>query len=545
MNYNVGEPKNNKKLLSLGKEIVQDVFDRWEDTYCVYSHLEDIKDETLISIAKKVYTNQKIFLDYIRDSYNEEGFDWTDSVVESYDTISQITFDEIVKSGEYYYDKYAELFFLITPMTDVDTKEKLRNKLSGIKKLKPLMIMLDDKEGEYLLVRLSDDTKDYIVDSETVNYKSLIESIAQGRRYNISNTQEYSNLVNGILDIINVYNNHYTKWTDLETAEHFWYYIKDSYEFENIADELDKKELNKKLLDSIVQVMHKEGLFEGDMELILKKIKDELYGYHIGEIDCVENYYIELKEIVWQAINESFSEYFVSNEDYVWIKLDNREKFKATIEKRLSELENINSFNLCEVLPATIEYDILIRFIRNPVKDYIKSEFDKSIDLIKEDYFWHEAEDNLAVFYRIGNLKNITKEELESMYENTIDYKNTDTVKDFSVRYLREYLMNVLRLKNDVENKFDLIALYQIILEDIDKITPYIDRIIENGFTIEDLETKVKNIKLEDTSMKNNMSAKFKLIFNNYINKKSEVECNTTSIPNFPCEDDDLLGIIF
>lgn len=519
MSLTIGEPKNSFKLLELGKEITQDVIDRWEDTHCVYVHLKDIKDETLVSIAKKVYKNQKVFLDYIRESYNEEGFEWTDEVLQSFDTMSEIVWCEIVESGEYFYNDEAELFFLLTPLEETLKGENLKDKLSKINKLNPLTMMLNAEIKEYISIRLSDDEKEYIVDTNS-QATHLVECV-NGSGYKISNPDEFRMLIMDLLEIADYYNNLYTNWTDLETAEHFWYYIKDSYEFDNISKELDKKELNEKLLNSIVEIMNRKEFFEQNMESVLENIKQELSRYHNGEIDAMELYYSELKEIVWQAVKESFSEDFIADDDYVWRVLDNTEKFKLKIEKRLNELENINSFNLKNVLVKEVEYDILLRFIRNDVKDYIQKEYDTSIVAEEVNYFGNEAEKNIGLFFGMGSLKNLTKEECELIYSNTLEYKSEESIKEMTIRYLREYFMNVLLPVNDIDNKFDLIALYHIILEDMHKIKPYVDTMIQNGFTIEDFESKVKNIKLIDSSIKSDMSARFKSIFNNYINKSN------------------------
>lgn len=537
MNFKTGEPTNNKKLLELGKEVTQEVIERFEDSFYGYVQLKDIKDETLISIGKQLYSDTEAFIDYLRSSYGENDFVWDESMVNSYDLIHEIVSKEIVKSGEYYFDENSELYLLVTSLFEVNTEKKLMYRLSSIRKLEPLTIMLNEKDGEFLFIMLSDDEEDYILQNSIYKKTHLVQNINYGQRYSLSDINKIDNLTMDLLEIVNFYTNHPNNWTDLETAKHFWNYIKDSYEFDNIAEDLDQKEFNKKLLDSIVEIMNREDFFEEDMKFILVKIKEELYSYHNGDIDSMESYYTELKEIVWKAVHESFSEHFVSNEDYVWIPLDNQEKFKLSIEKRLNELENINSFNLMNVLPKEVEYDILLRFIRNDIKEYMEDEYEQSITLVKLDYFWEEAEKNIGLFFGMGNMKNLTEKELESMYANILVCKDEDSVKDFSIRYLREYLMNILNPKNDIDNKFDLIALYHIILENLDKINPYIDTIIENGFTVEDFEDKIKNIKLSDMSIKSNVAKEFKSIFKSYISKKENLEAPSccAQMPDF-CE---------
>lgn len=532
MNFKTGEPKNNTKLLELGKEITQGVIERFEESYYGYVRVEDIKDETLISIGKKVYSNPEAFSNFIRNAYEGDKFHWDNSVYDSFDLIANIVSSTIVESGEYFYDEDSELYLLVTELLAIDTDEKLACKTIHIKKYSPLTIMLDRKKGDFIFIMISDNKDSYIIENRI---KSLQDEPIK-ERYMCSSLEDCACLIADVKRLISKYNNHYNNWTDLETAEHFWYYIKDSYEFDNIAEELDKKELNKKLLDSIVEIINREKFFGEDMKFILGKIKEELYSYHNGEIDSMESYYSELKEIVWKAVHESFSEYFVPNEDYVWMPLDNQEKFRLSIEKRLNELENINSFNLMNVLPKEVEHDILLRFIKNDIKEYMEDEYEQSITLIKLDYFWEEAEKNIGLFFGMGNMKNLTEKELESMYANILVCKDEDSVKDFSIRYLREYLMNILNTKNDINNKFDLIALYHIILENLNKINPYVDTIIENGFTVEDFEEKIKNVKLSDMSIKSNVAKEFKSIFKSYLSKNENLElysCCADIHPNF------------
>lgn len=511
----LGEAKNKKMLLELGRDVTQEVIDRFEDGFFRYVKLKDIKNEILISIGKKIYSKPKVFIDYVRSSYEGDNFEWDDSVIDSYDSMANIVSCEMVNSGEYYFDDDSEMYLLVTDISQIKTEPRLTYLINEVKETSPLTIMLNKEEGDFILVLAKN--KDYYILENRIHG---LEDESIKREYMRTKDEDYVSLVDDINRLISKYKSQYAyrMWSDEETAKYFWEYMNSVEEFENIEQYLYQEKnqtLYNKLINGIISRLK-------DVEINnLNRIKNELSLYHNGKIDSLEDSYLELKELIWKSIDDNFKDEFISDENHIWKPINKIDKFKSDVNKRLNTLLYMYNFDLPCVLPKDIEYNIIKEYISNMVVPHIKYEDSEAIEHSNLEYFWKESEKYIDLFLTKGSLKNLTEDELNLMYSGALDYKDKESIREISIRYLREYFMNILVSKNDCENKLDLIALYYLILNDIDKIEPYIEDILSNGFTFKELENKVKNLNCSNSSIKQQVNREFKSIFNSYISKIS------------------------
>ena len=522
----IGEAKNNKKLLELGKEITQIVIDRFEESYFFYVRVEDIKDETLISIGKKLYSNPKAFMDYLRNSYEEENFEWDESVVNSYDLIHDIVSSEIVNSGEYFFDYDSEFYLLATDISEVEKEEKLTYKLNEIKKQSPLVILLNKEREDFIFIRISDDEKYFILENRISSFDDeCIET-----KYLRAEDEEYVSLVDNITKLLSKYTNlnEYKQWTDDKTAHYSWDYMKDSEEFENIASDLSSEknpELYAKLVEGIVDN------FKNIDDSQLDTIKKGLSLYYNGEIDALSDIdggdsYLELKELIWKTVHDNFKEEFISDKNYVWKPMSKVDKFKLGIENELNKLLDINSFKFREVLPKEVELTILKDYGLNRFGEGMK--FEISSSYTTSDYLDDDCvvKKHLNMFLNEGSLKNLAQDELNFIYSEALRFKEVDFVKDIGELYLKEYIMNILIDENESGNRFLLIGLYHLMLEDFSKIEPHIEDMLSNGFSFEKLNDRIKNLQ-SDIYEFEYVNKELKTIFNSYISKANNAEACT------------------
>lgn len=395
MNLELGVPKNEKKLLELGKEVVQGVIDRFEDSYYEYVKVEDIKPETLILIGTKIYSDIELFSAHTRNMYEDCNFQWTNKVYDAFDNISYIVSDAITESGEYYFDKDAELYLLATYIDEVDSREKITQKIANVGKYNPLTIILDKDKAETIFIILSDNEQQYLVEE--------------------------------------------------------------------------------KLADGQFQTQH-VNLDEDNLLNLAKEIENIINSY-----------------------NNSF------------------ERFKLHLEQELNSLTDINSFDLPGVLSKDIEYKILRDYIVDVIAVAIKEKDDESIGHYELEYLWKKAEEHLDVFLNEGKLNTLEKEELDLIYSLSLDYKDEENVKQITTRYLREYFANILIGRNQKGNNLDLIALYHLLINDADKLEPYMEQLSKNNFSFENLNHDVMHLSFENPTIKAEVAEQLEELFNEYI----------------------------
>ena len=80
-------------------------------------------------------------------------------------------------------------------------------------------------------------------------------------------------------------------------------------------------------------------------------------------------------------------------------------------------------------------------------------------------------------------------------------------------------MFSILITENDVDNKFILIALYNLMLKNFSKIEPHIEDMLNNGFTFEKLNYTVKNLKIDFLGCEHINT--IKSIFNSYVTKSN------------------------
>lgn len=397
MNFQIGVAKNNKKLLELGKEITQGVIERFEELYYGYVNIEDISDETLISIGKKIYSETELFAVHTRNIYEEDNFHWTNKVYDSFDKIANIVSDAIVDSGEYFFEENAEMYLLATYTDEVDTTKKLSEKLVNVGKYNPLTIVLNKAKSEYIFILLAENENQYIVE----------QSFANGQ-------------------------------------------------FEKKYINLEEEEIL---------------AFVNEIELTIKKYNDLV------------------------------------------------QQFKLKCKEELNTLLDINAFDLPELLPRDIEYKILKDYIVDVIAEAIKYKDTESIGHYELEYLWKKAEEHLEVFSNEGNLNNLTQEELDLIYSLSLEYKDEETPKEISIRYLREYFTYVLIKRNIKGNNFDLIALYHLLLESINDLSHHLEQMYNNNFSFEELNNDVMNLNFENPTIKQEVAEKLEELFKEYISE--------------------------
>lgn len=481
----IGEAKNKEKLLELGKEIVNSVFERFESNENFkYINEKDIDKDILVSIGQTLYSNKEMFEDYTKGIYDEEGFDWVNSEVNSIDFIYEIVDKKLNSSPKYYFDDNIKGYVENIAISEENIEEKIIAKMKETEERKFLVVVLDKSNEEYIFIDYS---------NLEIKYKCFINSEEKTSQGIIFDNKEEAlkDISKCISDIVSRCKKvkEAEAWSDKIFAIHLWEYFNDDESFENISKYIQNnhEDVYKNIISSLTE---KLGTI---IDISKNSIKRELSLYHNGFMDCLEENYQEAKEILWDVIHDNFKDTFKPDENYRWHLKGNSEIFKSDVERRLNLLMEINTFDLPEVLPKEVEFKILDEYIKEEVVYGVERMYSKYGGYSDSDFFWQKTEENKELYLK-GSLMNLTDEEVLSLFKDSIDEREIDSIDYMHRKYLRGYLQDVLVKRNDKDNKLFIMATYHILLDKLDKLEPYLDKLFKNGFTLDILEHKIKNM---------------------------------------------------
>lgn len=502
------------KFLELGKEVTGAIVEGYRESFFAYVKVENIPDAVLESIGRNLYNNKEMFNDYLRFVYEkEEGFDWLDSEVNSYDFIYELVDEEISKLDSYYWSDDAEQYIPRVSITG-DAEEFLNN--MEIKKDSPVAIVLDEKEKDYMIM--------YLANEKTLNIEHYNKSIDL-EDAKVIEPLELGDVVGNIVNTYNKVLETLNRWDNSDLSEYLWEYVKNVEEFESIREcfvDKDENTASENYMVLINTMMKKLQELKDDEEELenFKNIKRSLASYQEGIIDNIpENLFNIALDFAMESIEVALKDKFVwSDNEYSWIPVNVENKFKVELEERLKKHLNIESFDLPGVLPEDNEYEILRRFIKKEIMECIDNEYDESFGHVELDYFWKEAERFMDGFLAEGNLKNLSREDISHLYTEAIDYKDEETMYQINVRLLRTYFIDILVARNSVDNKLDLIAVYYLMERNMDKLSPYIETMVNNGFTFDELERRIANF--DEIFMKNEVKKELDNMFKSWISNK-------------------------
>lgn len=505
------------KFLELGKEVAEIAIERYKDSFFAYVEVGCIADTALESIGRKLYNNKEMFIDYQRFLFEEEdGFDWLSSEVNSYDFIYELVDEEINGLDSYYWSDEIEAYLPRLIIAE-DAVEFLGN--TELKEDCPVAIVLDEDRNDYIILML---TKKKYLDVEHCNKTINL------KEFEIARVIDASELVDTVGSMINNYNkilNISKKWNDSELSSCIWEYVKNSEEFDSIKEYFvckDENTLSGNYTALINTMVEKLQELKGDKEESedFRNIKNSLVAYKEGIIEIIpENLFYRALDFSMNSVEIALKDKFIwSQKEHSWILVNMENKFKVELEERIKKQININSFDLPGVLPKDNEYEILLRFIRREIIPCIEDEYDESFGHVELENFWKEAERYIEVFLSQGNLKNLSKEDILHLYTEATDYKDEENMYRINIRLLRTYFIDVLVGRNLRGNKLDLIAIYYLIEKNIDKLSPYIKTMINNGFTFDELEHRISN--LERVFIKSEVKKELNNIFKSWISNK-------------------------
>lgn len=140
-------------FLKLGKEISREVLSRHKDSYFAYVDVEYMKDETLINIGKTVMSRKDKFEDYMRYKSGEEGFDWSESSVNSYDFIEDVVSDNLNTCTEFMWNGEEESYMRVAYPDEINSCKDIVRVTAQISLNNPIMFLLDDKGCNYIVLK--------------------------------------------------------------------------------------------------------------------------------------------------------------------------------------------------------------------------------------------------------------------------------------------------------------------------------------------------------------------------------------------------------
>lgn len=142
-----------EKYLNLGKEISQEVLARHKDSYFAYVSVEYMKDETLINIGKTVISRKDKFEDYMRYKSGEEGFDWSESPVNSYDFIEDVVSQNLDECREFMWNGEEESYMRVAYPEELNSCRDIVHVTAQISLNNPIMFLLDEKGCNYIVLK--------------------------------------------------------------------------------------------------------------------------------------------------------------------------------------------------------------------------------------------------------------------------------------------------------------------------------------------------------------------------------------------------------
>lgn len=106
-----------ENLLGLGKNLVKEMKNQYEDCFYRYVDENSFDDETYISIGKGLFDNKEKFIDYMNHLYIED-FNWLNSEVNSFDFIQDLVDKKIKESKKYRLCDSEEAFVPVIEYSD-------------------------------------------------------------------------------------------------------------------------------------------------------------------------------------------------------------------------------------------------------------------------------------------------------------------------------------------------------------------------------------------------------------------------------------------
>ena len=146
-------------FLKLGKQVSEIVIERHRTSYLAYVDADSMEDNTLKKIGEALISDKDKFYDYIRFLTDEEGFDWAESEVNSYDFVEEIVSYSLDECDEYCWNGEWEAYMKTVYLSEINSSEDVLNVISEVSLNNPRMIMLDKKDYSYItLVEIKRDS---------------------------------------------------------------------------------------------------------------------------------------------------------------------------------------------------------------------------------------------------------------------------------------------------------------------------------------------------------------------------------------------------
>lgn len=497
------------KYLELGKEITQIIIDRYKDSSYRCVHLDDISDEVLIRIGETLYANKGMFSDYLRCQY-EEDFESGYSSVGYYNYIYNMVSNTLRESGKYFWDNKTNLYLLKTDIAEVLTYANVLNKLNEIKPNHPLMIVLGECKDkvEYVYVYQREEGENFcqIITTYTAQYAPLIGGCYGGMNDYSRRTYVARVIYDHILMYIVGQVNKDITFRDI--AESIWSFIKSNDTYKEIKSYIDSKD-NLEIKEKLYLAIEKKLKSLNSEELIT--IKKQLI--EIENKSILFDYCNRIGDIISSAIKEDMNDLFIYDKDCNCKIRNKKEEFKLELNQKLENLLYEKGFEYPDVLPYGMECCVIMDYIEDYLLKAIDKGESKHINDLNSEIFSEMAIEYIDEFLEKGNLKNLTKDELDIIHSNTMKYKGVEDVKCLSIRFLKEYFINVLVKRNNKDRALDFIAIYTLLQNNMDKLEPKLDILLNNGFKLEYIERAINTLDDEKFSIKKNVSDELKLLF--------------------------------
>lgn len=229
----------------LGKSMVQEMINTYKDYYFRYVNTIVIKNEVFNELGKKLYANEKAFLDFMKSQYDDnfllkdaesDAFDFVHSLVEEYICSEEGNHKWSDSIG--YYPKRNILLSLLDLLYEEGYNKKFNivynTNYSG-NSYRYFTIFLDEKKDEKLYVLINSNG---FITFEHRNKSFDSEKIFSLDLEYVRGSYEYAKCV--LIKFLTIYKhlNEMRKLTDFKFGRLIWSFISDEYEYDFVSDKL-------------------------------------------------------------------------------------------------------------------------------------------------------------------------------------------------------------------------------------------------------------------------------------------------------------------